>query len=96
MMVKSDIIYIISNLKTHLTHFDAGTREVWTFTIDDLVDCITTDDWYAASKVVELMQLLLRCSAFDAWPHGPAFSTTAVSGLRVAHNFITASAQKSA
>lgn len=96
MMVKSDIIFIISNLKALVQAFDSNTREDWTTLLNELISCVKYDDWYAATKSIEMMESSLSSNSFHAWPHGPQFSMTAGSGLRVARNFVTASAMKAA
>jgi hypothetical protein len=94
MMFKTDIAIIITNLKDLVQAFDSNTREDWTALLDELISCVKHDDHYAASIAINVMEQLLSCSAFDAWPHGPAFAMTAKSGLLLTRNFVTSSAMK--
>jgi hypothetical protein len=93
-MFKTDIAIIINNLKDLVQAFDSNTREDWTILLDELLSCIKHDDHYAASIAINTMEHLLSCSAFDEWPHGPAFSMTARSGLRIARDFVICVAMK--
>lgn len=91
-MFKTDIAIIITNLKEQVKSFDRITCRVWTELLDELLSCVKHDDWHAATKSIEIMEVLLKCVTFDEWPHGPQFSTTAGSGLRVVRSFVTTSA----